>query len=304
MKLKSAAANVLILTVTFLSGTRSVAQTAPDAAYQQSFDKWKAEMIDDLKQRWLPLAGLFWLKVGESSFGTDAENSIVLPTGSAPEHAGSFQLEGKDVTVKLASGAKATIAGKPFTTAQLQPDTSGKPTVIEMGSLRMHVIVRGQRIGIRLKDLNSPAVQSYRGPDFYPLNMAYRVTAVWVPSDGKKTVDVPDVLGDITPTPVSGEVRFVLNGQSITLTDLGGDPSKGLFFVFNDLTSKTGTYPGGRFLDTDPVVDGKVVLDFNRAYSPPCSVTPYATCPLAPKENRLTMAIDAGQKYDRTHGHH
>ena len=280
------------------------AQTAPDAAYRQSFEKWKTELVDDLKQRWLPLAGLFWLKPGENSFGTDTDNSIVLPQGSAPAHAGSFHLEGKEVTVKLASGAQATIAGKPFTTTPLQPDTSGKPTVIEMGSLRMHVIVRGQRIGIRLKDLNSPAVQNYRGPEFYPLNLAYRVTATWVPSDGKKTVDVPDVLGDITPTPVSGEVRFILNGQSITLTDLGGDPAKGLFFVFNDLTSKRETYPGGRFLDTDPVVDGKVVLDFNRAYSPPCSVTPYATCPLAPKENRLTMAINAGQKYDRTHGRH
>jgi uncharacterized protein len=168
----------------------------------------------------------------------------------------------------------------------------------------MHVIVRGQRIGIRLKDLNSPAVRSYRGPEFYPINPSYRVTATWVPSDGKKTVDVPDVLGDVTATPVSGEVRFTLNGQPITLTDLGGDPAKGLFFVFNDLTSKTETYPGGRFLDTDPVVNGKVVLDFNRAYSPPCSVTPYATCPLAPKENRLTIAVSAGQRYDRTHGHH
>ena len=297
-------AALLGMTIVLASTPIVFAQTAPDAAYQQSFDKWKAELVDDLKQRWLPLAGLFWLKPGENTFGTDAGNAIVLPKNSAPAHAGSFQLTGKDVSVKLASGAQAKIEGKPFTTAQLQPDTSGKPTVIEMGSLRMHVIVRGQRIGIRLKDLNNPAIQAYRGADFYPLNLAYRVTAEWVPSDGKKTVDVPDILGDIDPTPVSGEVRFTLNGQPVTLTDLGGDPTKGLFFVFNDLTSKTETYPGGRFLDTDPVVDGKVVLDFNRAYSPPCSVTPYATCPLAPKENRLTIAVNAGQKYDRAHGHH
>jgi uncharacterized protein (DUF1684 family) len=301
-KIKTSALDALIFIILVLSAGLS-AQTTPDLAYQQSFDKWKAELVDDLKQRWLPLAGLFWLKPGENSFGTDPANAIVLPEASAPARAGSFVLNGKAVTVKLPPGLQATIAGKPFTTAQLQPDTSGKPTVIEMGSLRMHVIVRGQRIGIRLKDLKSPAVQNYRGPEFYPLDLAYRVTATWVPSDGKKTVDVPDVLGDVTPTPVSGEVRFMLDGQPITLTDLGGDPSKGLFFVFNDLTTKTETYPGGRFLDTDPVVDGKVVLDFNRAYSPPCSVTPYATCPLSPKENRLTVAVTAGQKYDRTHGH-
>jgi hypothetical protein len=162
----------------------------------------------------------------------------------------------------------------------------------------MKVIVRGARVGIRVKDLSSPAVRAYPGPEFYPLDLNYRVTATWVPADGKPTVDVPDVLGDVTPTPVAGKVQFTLNGHSLELTDLGGDPAKGLFFVLNDLTSKTETYPGGRFLDTDPV------LDFNRTYSPPCSVTPYATCPLAPKENRLTVAIDAGQKYDRMHAHH
>jgi uncharacterized protein (DUF1684 family) len=291
-----------ILLVAFCTG--AFAQTVPDAAYRKSFDKWKAELVEDLRQNWVPLAGLFWLKPGENSFGADPASAIVLPKDSAPAHAGSFALSGKDVTVKLAPGVRAEIAGKAFTTALLQPDTSGKATVIEMGGLRMHVIVRGQRVGIRLKDLNSPALRSYRGPEFYPLNLDYRVTGTWVPAAGKKTVDVPDVLGDVTPTPVVGKVRFTLNGQTATLTDLGGDPSKGLFFVFNDLTSKTETYPGGRFLETDPVVDGKVVLDFNRAYSPPCSVTPYATCPLAPKENRLSIAVRAGQKYDRKLGHH
>ena len=94
-----------------------------DAAYQQSFDKWKSELTEDLKQEWLPLAGLFWLKPGENSFGTDPKNAIVFPKG--PAQAGSFTLEGKNVTAKFASSANATIAGKPVTTAELQPDTSG-----------------------------------------------------------------------------------------------------------------------------------------------------------------------------------
>ena len=282
------------------------AQSLPDAAYQRSFEQWKTELVEDLKQNWLPLAGLFWLKAGENRFGTDPGNAIVLPPGSAPAQAGSFVLEGKgnDVTIKLAPGVKATIAGQPIGTTKLPSDASGTATWVELGGLRMKVIVRGARIGIRVKNLNSPAVRAYAGPVFYPLDLNYRVTATWVPAEGKTTVDVPDVLGDVTPTPVAGKVQFTLNGNSLELTDLGGDPAKGLFFVLNDPTSKTETYPGGRFLDTDPVVNGKVVLDFNRAYSPPCSVTPYATCPLAPKENRLTVAIDAGQKYDRTPLHH
>ena len=273
-----------------------------DPAYQQSLDKWKAELVDDLKQNWLPLAGLFWLKPGENTFGSESGNAIAFPKG--PARAGVFVLQGDEVTMKLMPDAHATIDGKSVTTATLQPDTSGKRTVIEMGSLRFHVIKRGRRVGIRLKDLDSEAVKSYRGPVFFPVNLNYRVTAAWVPSEGSRTVDVPNVLGDVTPTPVAGVAVFKMNGQELRLTDLGGDPAKRLFFVFSDLTAKTDTYPGGRFLETDPVVNGTVVLDFNRAYNPPCAVTPYATCPLAPKENRLPVAIPAGEKYDRAHGHH
>ena len=117
--------------------------------------------------------------------------------------------------------------------------------------------------------------------------------------------------GDVSAEVVPGTVQFKLNGQELQLTALGGDPKVGFSFVFSDLTAKTAaTYPGGRFLDTGPVEDGKVVLDFNRAYNPPCAVTPYATCPLAPKENRLAVAITAGEKFDKAahdkamQGHH
>ena len=276
--------------------------SAVDPSYQQSFEKWKGELLNDLKQEWLPLAGLFWLKPGENGFGNAANNAIVFPKG--PAHAGAFVLEGKTVTVHFAPGSDARIAGKPVTTAELQPDTADNPTVVELGNLRLHVIVRGERIGIRLKDLDSDAARQYQGPQFFPLNLSYRVTATWLPSDGKQTVEVPNVLGDVSPTPIAGTAVFKINGQELRLTDLGGDAAKGLFFVFSDPTSKTDTYPGGRFLKTDPVTNGTVVLDFNRAYNPPCAVTPYATCPLAPKENRLTVAISAGEKYDHKHGHH
>ncbi|MBV9609867.1 MAG: DUF1684 domain-containing protein, partial [Acidobacteria bacterium] len=154
------------------------------------------------------------------------------------------------------------------------------------------------------KDLDSPALRNFPPLIFYPLNASYIVTAKWVPSDGSKTVDVPNVLGDVTTEKVAGEAQFTINGQELHLTALGGDAQKGLFFVFNDLTSKTDTYPAGRFLETDPVSNGAVVLDFNKAYNPPCAFTPYATCPLAPKENRLQVAIPAGEKYDRAHGAH
>ncbi len=287
-----------IATVTVIS---AFAQTA-DPAYTKSLNEWKSELTQSRMQNWLTLAGLFWLKPGENAFGSDPGNAIVFPKG--PAHAGVFILQGTDVTAKFLPAAHVTIAGKPATEAKLDPDISEHPTTVEMGSLRAKVIVRGKRIGIRLKDLDNPSVARYQGPIFYPTNLTYRVTAQFVPETGKKTIDVPNVLGDVEATPISGVAVFKVNGQEVRLTDLGGDPSKGLSFVFNDLTSKTDTYPGGRFLDTDPVVNGTVVIDFNRAYNPPCSVTPYATCPLAPKENRLAVAIPAGEKYDRKHGHH
>jgi uncharacterized protein (DUF1684 family) len=274
---------------------------AADASYLQSFDKWKAELVDDLKQNWLPLAGLFWLKPGENRFGSDARNDIVFPKG--PAHAGSFTLQSKDVNVRFEPGVQVTVSSKPFTASKLEPDVSGHATVLEMGSLRFYVIVRGERIGIRLKDTESDAARGFRGLDFFPVSMNYRVTAKFEPSQGKKTVDVPNVLGDVAPTPVVGTVVFTINGQELRLSDLGGDPANGLFFVFSDPTSKTETYPGGRFLETEPVVNGTVVLDFNRAHNPPCAVTPYATCPLAPKENRLAVAIPAGEKYNHKLGH-
>jgi uncharacterized protein (DUF1684 family) len=276
---------------------------APDAAYVQGFEKWKTEQVDDLKQNWLPLAGLFWLKPGANSFGTAADNSVVFPKG--PAHAGEFTLAGKDVTVRMLPEAQATIAGKALSSEKLAADVSGHSTVVEMGSLRFHVIVRGERVGIRVKDVESSAVTNFKGLVFYPLDLNFRVTGTWEPSDGKKTIDVPNVLGDVTPVPVAGTVVFKIGGQEQRLTALGGDPAKGLSFVFNDLTAKIDTYPGGRFLETGTVANGTVILDFNRAYNPPCAVTPYATCPLAPKENRLTVTIPAGEKFDKAaHAHH
>jgi uncharacterized protein (DUF1684 family) len=298
-----AIAIVMLGSAVLFAGSAGSSAAAPDAAYVQSFEKWKAEQTDDLKQNWLPLAGLYWLKPGVNSFGTAPENAVVFRKG--PARAGEFDLEGKDVTIKLLPDVHATLAGAPLTTAKLAPDVSGHASLVEMGTLRFHVIVRGERVGIRVKDLESASVANFKGLMFYPLDLNYRVAATWEPSDGKKTIDVPNVLGDVTAVPVAGTVIFKINGQEQRLTAWSGNPATGLSFVFNDLTAKSDTYPGGRFLDSEPVTNGTVTLDFNRAYNPPCAVTPYATCPLAPKENRLAVAIPAGEKFDKAaHGHH
>jgi len=296
-------AAVLLLGASIAFSTGAASSEAPDAAYVQSFEKWKADQTADLKESWLSLAGLFWLKPGANTFGSDAANAIVFPKG--PARAGEFDLSGKEVTVKVLPEARATIAGKPVSSAKLEPDTAEHVTRVEMGSLRFHIIVRGEHVGVRLRDTESAAAHDFKGMMFFPLDLNYRVTATWIPSDGKKTVEVPNALGEVTAEPAPGTAVFKVNGRELKLTAIGGDSKTGLFIVFNDLTAKSDTYPGGRFLDTGPIVDGHVVLDFNRAYNPPCAVTPYATCPLAPKENRLAIAITAGEKFDKAaHAHH
>ncbi len=301
MKFRATAVFLLLASSLLIAATPA----APDADYVQSFEKFKAHRIDSLKKNWIPLAGLFWLKPGVNTFGSGADNAVVFPKGET--HAGEFDLDASgQVTLKLLPEAHAMIAGKPVNTTKLDPDTAEHFTEVEMQELRFHVIVRGKRVGIRLKDTDSAVARNFHDLNFFPLDMNYRVTARWVPGDGKRTVDVPDVLGDVTHQKVTGTLVFQINGEELHLTDLGDDPSKGLFIVFNDPTLKTDTYPGGRMLDLDPPVNGEVVLDFNRAYNPPCVFTPYATCPMAPKENRLSVAIPVGEKFNRAAhaGHH
>jgi hypothetical protein len=271
---------------------------APDADYVQSFEKFKAHRIDSLKKNWIPLAGLFWLKPGVNTFGSAPDNIVVFPKGEA--HAGEFDLAADgQVTLKLLPGVHVTVDGKPAETATLVPDSADHYTDVAMQELRFHVIVRGKRVGIRLKDTASEAARNFHEITFFPPDLNYRVIARWIPADGKRMINVPDILGDVTHQKVTGTLVFQLNGKELHLTDLGDDPSKGLFIVFNDPTLKTDTYPGGRMLDLDPPVKGTVMLDFNRAYNPPCVYTPYATCPIAPKENRLTVPILAGEKFER-----
>src|SRR5207253_10022956 len=154
-----------VLTVAALAAISAIAGDTPaapaiTAADQQSFDKWKAELVENRKEKWLPLAGLFWLRPGENSFGADKDNAIVFAKG--PDHAGWFIVQGKDVSVKLAPGVHATVAGRPITGGKMEPDTSTEVTIVEMGSLRFHQNVRGERGGMRLTDLIGPAARHSR----------------------------------------------------------------------------------------------------------------------------------------------
>ncbi len=280
-----------------------VATIAPpataDETYRAEVRKWRAEREARLKADggWLTVAGLFWLKEGENRFGTDPAGDIVLPAGSAPAKAGVFTLKGDRVTVALLPGASGRVGGKPVQGAvALRADTSGATDVLGMGDLSLNVIERGGRWGIRLKDKNNPARKSFTGLKWFDVSEDYRVEARWVPYSEPKPLNLPNVLGQIEPMRSPGYAEFTLAGKPLKLDGVLESPqAEELFFIFRDQTSGKETYGGGRFLYSDLPKGGKVVLDFNEAYNPPCAFTDFATCPLPPPQNRMPVRVEAGE---------
>jgi uncharacterized protein len=272
-----------------------------DEAYRDSIRKWREDREARLKADggWLTLAGLFWLREGENRFGTDPAGDIVLPEGSAPARAGSFVLEGKAVSVSLRAGVEGRVGGEPVPEATpMRPDTSGAADVLEMGALSLHVIERGGRLAVRLKDKNSPARKGFTGLRWFGIDEAHRVEARWSAYPEPKPVKVPNVLGQTETMPSPGHAELEIGGKTVRLDGVLENPrAEQLFFIFRDQTSGKETYGAGRFLYSDLPRAGKVVLDFNKAYSPPCAFTPYATCPLPPPQNWLPVRVEAGEMH-------
>jgi uncharacterized protein (DUF1684 family) len=250
-------------------------------AYQTEIAQWRRQREESLKRDggWLSVAGLFWLHEGTNTFGKDPLNEIVLPDGAA--RAGVFELHDGKVTVKMEGASR-----------ELWPDSLD---VAKVGRLSLFAIKRSDKYGIRLKDPDSEYRREFHGIDAYPAQEAYRVTAKWVADP--RQMPILNVIGQTESVASPGYAAFVLQGQEYRLRPyLEEAGAKELFYVFRDLTSARETYPAGRFLYSAMPADGQVVLDFNKAYNPPCAFTPYATCPLPPAENRLTVRIEAGEK--------
>jgi uncharacterized protein (DUF1684 family) len=256
------------------------------SAYETEITKWRENRLERLKadDGWLSLAGLFWLHDGANTFGRDAGNEIVLPDG--PAHAGTFEWRDSKVVVSMDGSRR-----------ELKPDSDDAATV---GRLKLYIIKRGDRMGIRLKDPESEYRREFHGLEYFPIREEYRVVAKWVPE--KHTIPILNVLGQTENDECPGHAEFRWNGQDLKLYPILEEPgAKELFYIFRDQTSGKETYPAGRFFYSDMPKDGHVILDFNKAYNPPCAFTPYATCPLPPPENRLPIRVEAGEK---KYGHH
>jgi uncharacterized protein (DUF1684 family) len=283
--------------------TLSVALIAPlvsaqtSNSYRASIEKWRQDYEASLRSDsgWLSVCGLFWLHEGENRFGSDPLGDIVLPSGDVPSCVGTFELENAKVTVRLKPGVAATLNGKPAETGEILPDSPKGQLVL--GDLTLAVHASGGRLALRLRDKNCRLRRDFIGLNWFPIDESYRVTARFVPYDPPKSVEMQNLAGDTVKLVSPGFVTFSLGGSEYRLEAVLDDPHKAnLFLVFRDLTSGAETYPAARFVDTDPPGGGSVVLDFNKAYNPPCAYNPFTTCPLPPTANRLRLRIEAGEK--------
>ncbi|TAM97650.1 MAG: DUF1684 domain-containing protein, partial [Rhodanobacteraceae bacterium] len=266
-------------------------------AYQQEIERWHAARIARLTapDGWLSLVGLEWLKPGQNRIGSAADNDIVLT--KAPQHLGVVEWANDgSLVVSLRSDTGATIDGETRAGAVMLDDSHRAPTTVAFGSVSFIAIDRGGRKGLRVRDSEAATRSGFSGIDRFPVDPAWRIVADWLPLEPPFQLATGTVIGTIENYPAPGRAVFERDGQRFELypvLEAPGDTR--LFLVFADATSGKETYGAARFLYADMPRNGEIVLDFNKAYNPPCAFTPFATCPLAPPENRLGLRVTAGE---------
>jgi uncharacterized protein (DUF1684 family) len=297
---------VVAVAVALILPSLVVSAATDDGAWQSELTSWRAQRAAKLQapEGWLSLIGLDWLREGDNSFGSDADNRIQI-AAQTPAHIGVVRLEKGALRLLPPAGGfpkGLLVDGHAAREQALVSDDSEQPSKLTIGTLTIILIHRDDRFALRIKDPQAPTRVAFHGLRWYPPNAAYRIRARWIPYNPPKVLDIPTVLGTTTHLPAPGAVEFTISGQILRLEPVLEEPnSTELFFIMRDATSKTSTYGAGRFLytslpDHGVAEPGEVWLDFNRLVNPPCAFTAYATCPLPPPQNRLTIPIPAGEQ--------
>ena len=280
---------------------------AQSNAYLAEIEQWNAARINALKQAdgWLNLEGLFWLKKGVNSFGSSSVNDLVFDNAAFPKHVGDFIYDNGKVFWKASKTEKITIKDKSGMdvaddgTLNLLTATEGSYTS-QWKDFVWIVIQREDKVGLRFRNLKAKTLLEFKGIERFPVDAKWRIKAKVIPQN-QNPLMIMNVLGQNTAQKHGGQLVFEIEGQTYRLDaiDEGGIR---LFVTFADATSGKTTYGSGRFIELEkPDADGFTYIDFNKAYNPPCAFTEFATCPLPPPQNRLTIAIPAGEK---KYGHH
>jgi len=271
------------------------------SSYKAEIENWRSVHEEELKKEdsWLTVAGLFWLKDGINTIGKGDGYDVELTDNFNHDKFGAIQFHNGKAVLNVEPGVEAAADdGKPVTVLELVSDDPGPATKVTTGTQTFYLIKREDKFGIRLKDTETAERRDFAGEQWFPVDENYRVTGTFEPFDSVQEVEIPNVLGGTFKMKSPGVVKFKLKGKDLSLQPVVED-EKTLFFIFKDMTSNNETYGAGRFLYTNNPVDGKVILDFNKAENPPCAFTSFATCPLPPPQNRLDIDIKAGEKkYD------
>lgn len=280
--------------------------SAPSAA--TTLAQWRADRLAALTadSGFLTLVGLFWLEPGRSSFGRARSNDLMLDHPALPRRLGVFELAAGKVRFIAARRASVLESGRPVAVVEMQPDTSGSPTVLSHGPLEFFVIERAGRLGVRIRDLDSPRRREFPGIDYFDADDQWRIEARFEPYEPVRQISILNVLGMESNMPSPGAIVFEKEGREWRLDAIDeSSESATLFVMFADGTSGRESYGAGRFLDVPRPVNGRLVIDFNRAYNPPCAFNEFATCPLPPEQNRLARRITAGErKFPRAGAEH
>jgi len=271
-----------------------------DKSYRERVMEWRREREHSLRREngWLALAGLFWLEQGKNRAGSDSGCEVVLPA-RAPSTAGYFDLNGDTVTWSPCDATAALVSGQIVSPAVLQDDTAADPSFISFDDLRMVLIRRGDRLGVRLWDNQRPERQSRPPRSWYEVSPSFRVAAEYVSYATPFLSVMPDALGGEPEVPINVCIGFEFAGRAYKLDATREDDGE-VFLRFRDQTAAADTYPSGRYLAAGLQMQSEGVLDFNYAYNPPCAFTPFATCLFAPAQNRLGFRVEAGELYPRT----
>jgi len=277
----------------------TVTQHTPVEVWRQQYDQ---SLRDEYG--WLSVAGLTFLPDGTYAIGAGPGSDIPLPAGHAPARVGTIVVTDGVATLELASDVRALLNGQPaparMALRRAGKEADGTPRAadrVRVGKVEFHLHESGRRLALRVRDPESPIRLGFQGPRWYPVSNAARVVATLKPFAATKPVEVRNILGDPQPYEAPGELEFTWEGQPLRLLAFTSTRGR-LQLIFRDAGLGRETY-GTRYAYAEPVGDGQYVIDFNRAYNPPCAYNPYTTCPTPPAQNILKVAIRAGEKiYD------
>lgn len=286
-------------TVFLLVGCRHSVPSEPLADWH----RWQARRLESVAgtNGWASLVGLHWLPEGPSTSGARTDQMHRFPTGRAPEVMGVWHRSGSAIRLEPAPGVSVLKNGQPFNGGPLVTDAHGAdPDVVSVGGLRITVIDRGGRLGLRVKDSLSPSRTRFAGLRYFPWSADWVLPARLEPAAPGATLTLATVVGTRESLPLAGTLVVEIAGKPHRLQAALDTETDDLFVLFRDLTNGRETYGAGRFLHAPkPDPAGRTTLDFNRAYNPPCAVTPFATCPMTPPGNRLPIRVLAGERQYR-----